>query len=207
MKTYFLEAIILYMVLFFPATLAATPESFAFSINQELTRIFIYDVPALALIWYLLLKTGSGQAVRTSVGRRRAFFTFLFTLSGLLLVSAGVVILSLGVTMTSAPAALEVPDTLSGWLVVLVSCLSTGYVEESYFRYYLLKRLEGLNVYWLGLFSSTLFAFCHVYEGSLGVLNAFLAGCLLFLVLVKRNSLHAIAAAHGVYNFLVYVLS
>jgi membrane protease YdiL (CAAX protease family) len=89
-----------------------------------------------------------------------------------------------------------------------LSCLSTGYLEESYFRYYLLGKLEdfGLSPLVSILMGVLLFSFCHLYEGPWGVLNAFLAGTLLSLIFVRFRSLHGIALAHGLYNIFVYAI-
>jgi membrane protease YdiL (CAAX protease family) len=93
--------------------------------------------------------------------------------------------------------------------VMILSCLSTGYLEETYFRFYLFKRLTaaGAGPMKAALVSSLLFALCHLYEGPLGALNAFMAGLLLFYIFVRRRSLHGVAWAHGGYNIFVYVMA
>jgi membrane protease YdiL (CAAX protease family) len=102
---------------------------------------------------------------------------------------------------------LEAPQELLAWLVMLVSCLGTGYLEESYFRLYLLLRLEaaGIGIGKSMFFSCILFAICHTYEGPWGILHAGLAGILLSWVLIRFHSFHGIAWAHGAYNGLVYL--
>jgi len=100
------------------------------------------------------------------------------------------------------------PDPLSAldWLVVVVSCVSTGYLEESYFRAYLLTRFEGLRVpAATGIAVSVfLFALCHLYEGPWGVLNAAAAGALLSFVFLRTRSVHAASWAHAAYNIFVW---
>ncbi|MFP3041644.1 CPBP family intramembrane metalloprotease [Treponema primitia] len=92
---------------------------------------------------------------------------------------------------------------------MILSCLSTGYLEESYFRFYLFTRFKqgGVSPVKAMIVSSILFALCHVYEGPLGALNALLAGLLLFFIFSRRRSLHGIAWAHGAYNIFVYVMA
>jgi membrane protease YdiL (CAAX protease family) len=91
---------------------------------------------------------------------------------------------------------------------VVLSCAGTGYLEEGYFRFYLLKTLEpaGIGAGGLIFLSVLLFTFCHGYEGPWGMANAALAGFFLALVFKKKGSLHGIAWAHGAYNVLVYIL-
>jgi membrane protease YdiL (CAAX protease family) len=111
-------------------------------------------------------------------------------------------------TGTPADTGIGAPATFSGWLVMLLSCVSTGYLEESFFRFYLLNKLGELGVKTgTAVFVSVVFfALCHVYEGPWGVLNAVLAGTLLALLFLQYRSLHGIALAHGFYNTFVYAL-
>jgi membrane protease YdiL (CAAX protease family) len=55
--------------------------------------------------------------------------------------------------------------------------------------------------------SASLFAFCHLYEGTAGTINAFLAGLILAVIFIRTRALHGITWAHGVYNILVYALN
>ncbi|GHV81672.1 hypothetical protein AGMMS49991_02300 [Spirochaetia bacterium] len=92
-------------------------------------------------------------------------------------------------------------------LVMVLSCFSTGYLEETYFRHYLLTwfREQGLHsAIGIGI-SVLLFSFCHVYQGLGGVLNAVMAGTLLGLIYKRYGSLHGLAWAHGLYNIFIYM--
>jgi membrane protease YdiL (CAAX protease family) len=104
---------------------------------------------------------------------------------------------------------IAIPQGLAALLVMVLSCLSTGYLEESYFRLYLFTRFTegGIGPVKGMIVSSILFALCHVYEGPLGALNAFLAGLLLFFIFTKRKTIHGLAWAHGAYNVFVYVMA
>jgi membrane protease YdiL (CAAX protease family) len=91
---------------------------------------------------------------------------------------------------------------------MLFSCLSTGYLEEGFFRFYLLSKLgeTGIKNGTLVFVSTLLFSVCHIYEGPWGMLNAVLAGTFLSLMFLHFRSLHGIALAHGLYNAFVYAL-
>jgi membrane protease YdiL (CAAX protease family) len=102
---------------------------------------------------------------------------------------------------------------------MVVSCLGTGYLEESYFRYYLLSKLDDIideasykanaslpRVIMTVCFSTFLFSVCHIYEGPWGIVNSSLAGALLSALFIRFKSLHGIAWAHGAYNIFVYVM-
>jgi membrane protease YdiL (CAAX protease family) len=92
---------------------------------------------------------------------------------------------------------------------MVLACISTGYLEESYFRFYLFTRFQegGLGLIKSMGVSSILFALCHIYEGPMGVLNAFLAGVVLYLLMSRRRTIHGLAWAHGLYNVFVYVMT
>jgi membrane protease YdiL (CAAX protease family) len=169
-----------------------------------------HDLPALALIWYLILRSARPYSPLSGPRpRRRDLVTALFTLP--LLVALGALISLLGTLFPDPVAAPEIgfPQGPAAVAAMILSSLSTGYLEESYFRFYLSRRLaeNGAGTAKAALVSSALFALCHVYEGPLGAVNAFAAGLLLFYIFIRRRSLHGIAWAHGGYNIFVYIMA
>ncbi|GHT91449.1 hypothetical protein FACS1894140_2120 [Spirochaetia bacterium] len=197
-----IEPLILYVILFLPGAMKTEPppELVAFSTAAELRRILIFNVPSLALIWYLLLR-------KVPRFRLKDLYSALFALPALLLTGFSIALVS---SRFELPAGLniEAPPNITGWIVMIFSCLSTGYLEESYFRYYLLGKLEafGLSPLIAILAGALLFSFCHIYEGPWGVLNAFLAGIMLSLIFVRFRSIHGLALTHGLYNIFVYAM-
>jgi len=214
-----MEALILYFVLFFPAfnlppfagVLEQAMDPVPFSILRELGRTLTYTIPALALLWYLMSDKKGFSALKKEKPGAGDAYSFSIGFSGLILISLGI---SLLIPLFSeylelkSPPRVEAPLNAAGWIVLVFSCLGTGYLEESYFRYYLLTKLENpvpqaaLRI----IFSVALFSLCHVYEGPWGVLNAVLAGILLSLVFFRFRSIHGIAWAHGAYNIFVYAM-
>ncbi|MDR0720602.1 MAG: CPBP family intramembrane metalloprotease [Treponema sp.] len=231
-----IEPLILYFVLFFPGTFnpdistaAFTVNSIPFSAFREASRTLAYTIPALSLIWYLILDKkslsppGGGRAAELSVRlalrvRRRDFFPFLAGFPCLVLFGVVISLLNSLVAKTAGMPTVEPPGNAAGWIIMAVSCLGTGYLEESYFRFYLLEKLPqmgfGSGMFGISFndrrltiaFSSILFALCHVYEGPWGIANATLAGVFLSILYQKYRSLHGIAWAHGAYNAFVYVM-
>ena len=205
----FVEPLILYAVLFFriPAGVPAG-ETVVFSITAEIARITLYNIPSLALVWYLLLKTKSLREWRIAIPVKKDLFAAAFTLPGLVLI--GLTISAVSRVFDAAPSGSPFlpPDNVFSWIILIISCISTAYLEESYFRFYLLsKRAEmGIGPHRAVLFSTLLFSFCHIYEGPWGFLNAALSGILLAFIFVRYRSLHGIAFAHALYNVLVYAL-
>jgi membrane protease YdiL (CAAX protease family) len=202
-----IEPIILYLVLFVPGAVPYPQEPVTFSLWGELSRILLYQLPALALIWYLLLGT---KSLREWVAppRRKDLLPGFLALSGLLLIGFTIsLVIPLFDSVKNGPQ-IESPSLPAEWLMMILSCLVTGYLEESFFRFYLSARLEGagLDAPKITVISVLFFSVCHLYEGPWGTLNATLAGILLSLVFLRYRSLHGIALAHGIYNIFVYTV-
>jgi len=230
-----MEAVILYFVLFFPSYFSsafsaesALVESVSFSALRELGRTLTYSLPSLALLWYLITEKkgffgpqGDLQYSNLSfsaeqqgfpefgIPRRRDLIPFAVGLPVLVLIGLGISFLvSFFYEFSGLPPKIEGPVTVSGWIIMVFSCIFTGYLEESYFRYYLLSKLENLfskDLFRI-LISTFLFSLCHLYEGPWGILNAVLAGILLSVLFVRYRSLHGVAWAHGAYNIFVYMM-
>jgi len=217
-----MEALILYFVLFFPgvfsssfpATMAGGMDAAAaipFSLLRELGRTLTYTIPSLALLWYIMSDKNGFSAIKDEKPSLRDSIPFGIGLLALIIIGLGISILvtqfsaNLGFT---APPRIDSPVSLWGWVVMVFSCLGTGYLEESYFRYYLLTRLERSvpQVFLRVIFSTVLFSFCHYYEGPWGIINAVLAGIILSALFIRFRSLHGIALAHGAYNIFVYAM-
>ena len=217
-----MEPLILYFVLFFPGVYSLGSsggvsqgielyETIPFSMIRELGRTFTYTIPSLALLWYLIPDKKGFSALKQEKPGKKDFLPFAVSLPGLIFIGLGI---SLLVSLLSRyqnfspPLKEEAPATSLGWTVLVFSCLGTGYLEESYFRYYLLTKLENqlpmaaMRI----IFSTVLFSLCHFYEGPWGIINATLAGLLLSVLFIRYRSLHGIAWAHGAYNIFVYVM-
>jgi membrane protease YdiL (CAAX protease family) len=179
-----------------------------FSVNRELTRIFLYNIPSFALIWYLILGKKNLRAWGLGFPGRGDFFSLLFAFPGLLLIGLAISLISPLFTDTPPGPGIGAPENFAGWIVMILSCISTGYLEESFFRFYLLTIPGELGIKpgRLVFVSTLLFTLCHAYEGPWGMLNAVLAGAFLARIFLHRRSLHGIALAHGFYNAVVYAL-
>ena len=205
-----MEPLILYLVLFFPVG-AAPAGVIPFSMLRELGRTISYTIPSLALIWYLIPEKKGFSALKEEKFHKRDIFPLVTGLPALIIIGLFVSFLASffsGYPDLAVPSKVEAPAAVSGWIVMFFSCLGTGYLEESYFRYYLLTRLEAsVPGAVLRIFISTvLFSLCHAYEGPWGIVNALLAGIILSVLFLRFRSLHGIALAHGGYNIFVYVM-
>jgi membrane protease YdiL (CAAX protease family) len=209
------DSLILYVLLFLSGSLAgptgqaAAEEPAAFSAAAELIRIIMYTIPSLALIWHLLLQGKTLKNRGIGPPGRKDLLPGLLALPSLILI--GFIIALIAPYFSEMPRAPEiaVPSTIPAWIVLGFSCISAGYLEESFFRFYLLSKREelGLGPSRAALVSTLLFSLCHVYEGPWGFLNAALAGTALAFVFLRYSSLHGIALAHGLYNLFAYVFA
>jgi len=207
----FIEAIILYIVLFFSGTAGSIingAQKVDFSITAQITGILLHSIPSLALIWYLILKSPRIEEWIIRPGRKDRI-SALVTLPCLLLISFATSFASLFIGGSQAQVSPVSPTTVPGWITLCVSCICAAYLEESYFRYYLLTRRDELNLSASSalVLSTALFSICHIYEGPWGFLNAALSGAFLCFIFLRYNSLHGTAIAHGLYNIAVYAIN
>jgi len=221
-----MEALILYFVIFFPSVYASPSPDWLvngiqaarvipFSVLRELGRLLTYTLPSLALLLYLIYRakprgaaTEPVSLLKAAAPTRRDALPFVIGLPGLIIIGLFVSFLVSRFAPIAAPFRVEGPSSLYGWIVMILLCLGTGYLEELYFRYYLLSKLEkivaspALRV----AFSTLLFALCHAHDGLWGVLNAALAGVFLSALFLRYRSIHGIALAHAGYNVFVYAM-
>jgi membrane protease YdiL (CAAX protease family) len=206
----FLEPLILFCVLFLPSLslpalqALAAPKVLQFSVIPLLNHVFVYAVPALALIWYLLLRGGE-KWPRPGIQDLKCAVFALLALGFIGFACAFAAHIRL---LPEAPK-VERPAGFAAILAALLTCVVSAYLEESYFRYYLFLHFTrgGLTVRQGALISSLLFAFCHGYEGLSGFLNALAAGFALWFLFSRFRSLHGLAWAHGAYNICALLLS
>jgi len=207
----YIEAVILYILLFFHGSIAiftgGGSEAADFSVTAEIVNIFTYLIPSLALIWYLIYKAQKIEIWASRPGRKD-FTAFVITFPCLLVTGLFVTIIGSFINSSSENISFRLPPTIIGWALLFVKCFLAAYLEESYFRYYLLSKREELNLTPVSalVFSVLLFAVCHIYEGPWGFLNAVISGAVLGFVFLRYNSFHGIAVAHAMYNISVYIL-
>jgi len=208
----FIEPFILYWVLFFRIPSGMEPGEGAialeFSWTAETARIFMYTLPSLTLVWYLLLKVKSLKAMGIRLPQKKDFVVASLAFCALTLIGVTISLVSAKFGEAVALRQYFSPKTVTAWAVLVVSCVSSAYLEESYFRFYLFSKKEemGLGPHRAVLVSTLLFSLCHIYEGPWGFLNAALSGVVLAYVFLRFRSLHGIAVAHALYNILAYVL-
>jgi membrane protease YdiL (CAAX protease family) len=202
----YIEALILYIVLFFSGSVfynipeVVTP----FSIYSEIYKILFILIPSTALIWCFLLKN---PLIRIKpeknelTGGLIALFSLLITGFSISFVSSFV--------GGNTQFILSSPTTIAGFFVLFISCICTGYLEESFFRFYLLTKRHEMNLSAPAalILSTALFSICHIYLGPFGFLNSVISGFVLAFIFLRYGSFHGIAIAHGLFNFIAYLLN
>jgi len=210
----FIEPLILYAVLFFRISTGtmlsgeAVENPVEFSTISETARIFLYNIPSLALVWYLLLKVKSLKEWGITLPGRRDLIPAVMTPPALIFIGLTISIASRHFDEIPSGSRFLPPPGFIPWIILIISCISTAYLEESFFRFYLLTKREemGLGPHRAVLVSVVLFSLCHMYEGPWGFLNAVLSGVVLAFIFLRFRSLHGIAFGHALYNVLVYVM-
>ena len=211
----FIEPLILYAVLFLRFfALPAMPEApFEFSAAAAAASLVLHTGPSLALVWYMLLRAKSLKEWGVTRPGRKDALPALASLAAISLV--GFAVSAAANRFGGLP---EVPRILPPteavpWAVLAVSVFAGAYLEESFFRFYLLSKRDGESAGYMGLgphravfVSTLLFAFCHAYAGPWGFVNAAVSGAVLSYVFLWSRSLHGVSIAHGVYNLAVFAL-
>jgi membrane protease YdiL (CAAX protease family) len=210
MGIYF-EALILYFILFLSGSTGSiiTGQGAAdFSSLSELSKIFFYNIPSIALIWYLILRVKPLRNWAITPGKND-IISFFITLPCLILTGFAIAFISSYIGGGSGQAVTRSPGTGIEWVVLGVSCISAAYLEESFFRFYLIARRDEfkLDAAPALTLSIIMFSVCHIYEGPWGFLNAAISAVILGFVFLRYRALHGVAIAHGVYNISAYVIN
>ncbi|WP_461248434.1 CPBP family intramembrane glutamic endopeptidase, partial [Treponema sp. R6D11] len=179
-----------------------------FSTTTELINIFAYFLPASILIWRLIFKAQTMEIWAVKPGKKD-LLAFIITFPCLLITGFFATIIGSYISGTAENITLNLPSTTTEWALLSITCLLSAYLEESYFRFYLLSKREefNLNAASALALSVILFSICHIYEGPWGFLNAVISGTILGFVFLRYNSFHGIAIAHTMYNISVYIIS
>jgi membrane protease YdiL (CAAX protease family) len=201
------EFALLFSVLFLPGLLGqfgTVPSSQFESIVYNL-QILVVAIPQIWLMLWLpeLNRPGS----RAQMGLRRpapgdlipAIITSVALIGTSML--AGL-ILSAFTSLGSAEAPLwefTRPELLP---LILVTMVAVGYREEVFYRAYLFRRAEELDVRpeLTVIASSLLFGIGHLYQGVQGLVVTTLLGVVLAAVYLRTRNVHAVAIGHGLYN-------
>jgi len=207
----YIEALILYIVLFFSGfagIILNTTADQGFSVQAELIKTFLYSIPSIAIIWYLLSRVKPIKNWNIKPGKNDLVSGFI-TYPCLLITGFTVSLIYSYINKSETAAVLLYsPVTAAGWVVLVFSCICAAYLEETFFRFYLLSRREELKLKTAAAvtLSVLLFSICHIYSGPWGVLNSFLSALILSIIFLRYKSIHGIAIAHGLYNITAFVL-
>lgn len=201
------EPLILFFVLFLSGSSGNSAEAVSVTWTGELHRILMFNIPALALILLFASRSQGFKWSKIKPGKSD-LISAAFAGPGLLLISLTITLVSPYFQGLPPVPGISMPSGLLNRLLLFFSCVATGYLEETFFRFYLLNKFEQMN---LGktasiLVSAMLFSVCHIYEGPWGVLNAALSGILLSFIFLHYRSLHGIALSHSLYNFIAYII-
>jgi len=208
----YIEIFTLYIILFFSGLAGSfsggTAEPAAFSVTALIAKTFLYTIPSIALIWHLMIKSWKVEYWILRPGRKD-LFSGIITLPCLLITGFSITLISVYVGTASVQTAFPAPSSITEWIILCFSLMCAAYLEESFFRFYLLSGRQEMNLNAPSAlaFSVLLFSVCHIYEGPWGFLNSVISAVILGFIFLRYQSLHGIAVAHGFYNIIIYVLN
>jgi len=237
MKT-FAEPLILYAALFlrFSAGFAPPPAGAGpaeFSAAAEASRLILGSAPSLALVWLALLRAKSLREWGVGLPGKRDALPALASLAAISAIGLAAALAGRHFGgLPEGPRALP-PSGPAGWAVLSISVLASAYLEESFFRFYLLSKWGGSGFGAAGFgdggaggasgasgglgpmgigaagavaASTLMFALCHAHLGPWGMANAAASGAALALIFLRTRSLHGAGIAHGIYNMAALAL-
>lgn len=188
-------------------------QSFDLSFTVVASAVIAHDVALAALIFYLVWRSHERLAAIgwVSHGVMREVFLGVALYVPLFLGIAVVAELlqAAGLPPPPKPPEFLVPRTATEHLLALVFLTVVAVTEETIFRGYLLRRFTQItNSRLLAVvLSSTIFAFGHAYQGSLGIIAVGLIGVVFALVYLWRGSLVAPAVMHFIQDFIGIVVA
>jgi uncharacterized protein len=211
------EILLLFAVLFLPGVISQSEGNIqqAFNSLQFNFFIIIIALPQIFLVIYLIKiqpNTRLSHFGFTSLSKKtilRSLVIFVGIYALILIIMGIVSFLPENIEKSFIQNKDGQFSNLSLLPLVLVSSLITGYREEIFFRSYLLTRLRdiGISKYSTVIISTALFSIGHIYQGPLGVIIAVCISFYFSIVFLKNRDLHAVAIAHGLYNFSALFLS
>ena len=202
------EAFLLYWAFFIPGISLPSPSAtfIPFDTARELSRILFYDTPVVALLIFILWRENKNLlASKFEINRHSIFWSFInFIL--ILGCALSIALFAQYILPAYKPPLIQAPPTIGAWFVMIIGSFATAYLEEIFFRLYLLHRFDtaGIPLMAGNLLSILLFSLCHLYEGPLGTLNAALSSLCFTLIYRRSKSIHSPAWAHGLYNVLAF---
>jgi len=142
----YIEAIILYIVLFFSGSTAlitgTAAQATEFSATSELVRILLYCIPSLALLWYMMIKSWKLEYWAVRPGKKD-LVSGLITFPCLLIIGFAIAFLASYAGDTTMKSIIRLPSSILDWIVLCTSCLLMAYLEESYFRFAIFMKAPG----------------------------------------------------------------
>uniref|UniRef100_A0A7C3IHC9 CPBP family intramembrane metalloprotease n=1 Tax=Gracilinema caldarium TaxID=215591 RepID=A0A7C3IHC9_9SPIR len=202
------EAFLLYWAFFIPGISLPSPSAtfIPFDTARELSRIFFYNIPVVALLIFILWRENKNLLSSKFVVNRHSIFWSFINFILILASALSIALFAQYILPAYKPPLIQAPQTTAAWFVMVIGSFATAYLEEIFFRLYLLHRFDTAGIPSMAgnLLSILLFSLCHLYEGPLGTLNAAIASLCFTLIYRRAKSIHSPAWAHGLYNVLAF---
>ncbi|MFW5743612.1 MAG: CPBP family intramembrane glutamic endopeptidase [Spirochaetota bacterium] len=210
------EFALLFAVLFLPGMIAQGG-----SVDPQAFESLAYHIQLLATSIPQILLVVAFSELRRTGSARRFGWTAPATSD---ILPGGVALLGVWAVVAVASLAIGVIGGADGTIeptvdwsfertelipIALVSTLAIGYREEIFYRAYIADRAPeaGVDQRIARAAGALLFAAGHLYQGVAGFIVALAIGFVLAEVYLRTRSLHGIAIAHGLYNFMVLLAS
>ena len=205
------ETSLLFAVIFLPGYLQfnRTLDIGSFLTLRGNLQYLLQAVPQFLLILYLVYRRGRLSAYGFHRLKLESLLQGILVFILLWLTVIPITILTLFFPALRQVTPMPLLEDFRVLPLLFLLSLSTGYLEEAFFRCYLFNqvlRLGGKPTESL-IAVSLLFGLGHLYQGMGAFLATSLMGIVLQLLFNGRYpSIHPIAIGHGLYNFSVFLL-
>ncbi|GMO27729.1 MAG: hypothetical protein Ta2F_03330 [Termitinemataceae bacterium] len=180
----------------------------------ELISLIFYKLPLIAVIVLLskknfFLRQQNHNPVYVESKSKKItcknFFLSVATSLAGLFCAAFLVSFICNIFVESRAFSLDIQNSVFIHIIIIISSISTAYVEELFFRFFLLKVfLEKIPLLIAITISSLMFAACHIIQGLQGIANAFIAGIILCIIFNRLKSFNGIAIAHALFDIVAF---
>lgn len=219
MKKTSIEPLLLFIVFFLPGYLAQnSPVDQAMFDNLFFNLVYsVTSIGQILLLLYILSLREKRERLEEVYGLKR--FRIIDAVKALP-ISFGIGICILPFIVLPSLLSDEVAEVFTNpvaWKIsspamivpIFITCITTGYREELFFRSYLFTYLKGKDIPTPIVIAvcTLLFSLGHMYQGVIGFAGTAAIGLFLALVFLKGKNVHTIAVAHGIYNFVTLMFS
>jgi membrane protease YdiL (CAAX protease family) len=201
-KKILIEAVFLYFVFFACAVFSSGRAEITITAKGELLSLLFFKLPLIVAILSIKIPGAERRGLQPTC--KNLFLSAAAALAGLFLAAFLIMFVSNIILGTENTTRINIGNYPLIHIIIIVSSVSTAYLEELFFRFFLLKTFSNMPPPAAVTLSSVMFAACHIAQGVQGITNAFAAGIILCVIFLRLKSFYGIVIAHALFDIIVF---